>query len=70
MRDSLLPAVKVVRGKQGVVEAVDHRGVRVLAAILPIPRTSWFLEAKIDEEEISEPLARRPGSSWPSPVRS
>ena len=52
-------AVMAVQGRQGNVEAVDYRGVPVFAALRPVPDTSWFLVAKIDSEEVAEPVRRR-----------
>jgi PAS domain S-box-containing protein len=52
-------AVMAVQGRQGNVEAVDYRGVPVFAALRPVPGTSWFLIAKIDSEEVGEPVRRR-----------
>src|ERR1017187_6730252 len=54
-----VPAVMAVQGRQGNVEAVDYRGVPVLAALRPVPGTAWYLIAKIDVEEVSEPIRRR-----------
>src|ERR1039458_7852663 len=54
-----VPAVMAVNGRQGNVEAVDYRGVPVLAALRPVPGTAWYLIAKIDAEEVGEPIRRR-----------
>src|ERR1019366_2599372 len=54
-----VPAVMAVNGRQGNVEAVDYRGVRVFAALRPVPGTAWYLIAKIDAEEVGEPIRRR-----------
>ncbi|MDH4161607.1 MAG: PAS domain S-box protein [Nitrospirota bacterium] len=54
-----LPAAMAVRGVTGVVEGVDYRGVPVLAAIRAVPGTSWFMIAKVDQEEIYAPLRLR-----------
>jgi two-component system, cell cycle sensor histidine kinase and response regulator CckA len=51
-----LPASMAVRGIKGVVEGIDYRGVSVLAAIRSIPDSPWFLNAKVDQEEIYAPL--------------
>jgi len=45
------PAVLAVLGAEGVVRAVDYRGVNVLAALRAVPGTPWFLVAKVDEAE-------------------
>ncbi|MGD0589201.1 MAG: PAS domain S-box protein [Bacteroidota bacterium] len=54
--DEQLPASMAVRGIKRVVEGVDYRGVPVLAAIRPIPDSPWYMNAKVDQEEIYAPL--------------
>ncbi len=55
--DSLnLPAAMAARGRTGVVEGLDYRNVPVLAALCAIPGTPWFMEAKVDQEEVYAPL--------------
>jgi PAS domain S-box-containing protein len=51
-----LPASMAVRGINGVVEGIDYRGVPVVAAIRPIPDSPWYMNAKVDQEEIYAPL--------------
>ncbi|MGD1044148.1 MAG: PAS domain S-box protein [Bacteroidota bacterium] len=51
-----LPASMAVRGIKGVVEGIDYRGVPVLAAIRPVPDSPWYMNAKVDQEEIYAPL--------------
>ncbi len=46
-----VPAVRAVRGEEGVVEGLDYRGVPVLSALKHIPGSSWCLIAKIDTAE-------------------
>jgi CheY-like chemotaxis protein/signal transduction histidine kinase/HAMP domain-containing protein len=50
------PAVLASQGKTGVVEAVDYRGERVLAAYTHIPRTGWGFVAKQDLKELNTPV--------------
>ncbi len=50
-----LIAALAVRGQEGVVEGVDYRQVPVLAAVHAVPRTAWFLIAKVDAEEVYAP---------------
>jgi len=57
--DASLPAAMVARGKEGVVEGVDYRGVKVLAALKTIPGSPWFLIAKIDSDEVYAPLRQQ-----------
>jgi PAS domain S-box-containing protein len=47
-----LPAVMAIRGQQGIFHGKDYRGVEVLAFILQIPDSSWFMVAKQDTREI------------------
>jgi PAS domain S-box-containing protein len=56
---SAVAAVMAVQGRQGNVEATDYRGVPVFAALRPVPDTSWFLIAKMDSDEVGEPIRRR-----------
>jgi len=51
-----LPASMAIRGIEGVVEGIDYRGVPVLAAIRPVPDSPWYMNAKVDREEIYAPL--------------
>lgn len=54
-----LVAAIIARGKKGIVEGLDYRGVPVLAAVGLIPDSPWFLVAKIDANEIYAPLKKR-----------
>ena len=54
-----MAAVMAVRGTEGNVEAVDYRGVPIFAALRPVQDTGWYLIAKIDAEEVGEPIRRR-----------
>ncbi len=56
IHEEQLPAAMAVRSRQGIVEGVDYRGVPVVAVIRQIPDSSWFLIAKVDLEEIYEPI--------------
>jgi len=49
-------AVRAVQGVEGVLEDMDYRGVKVLAAVRAIPGSPWYLIAKIDLEEIYAPI--------------
>ncbi len=46
------PDVRAVLGRVGTVEGVDYRGQPVIAYILPVPDTLWFLEAHKDTSEV------------------
>ncbi len=51
------PAVRAASGQRGVVHGIDYRGMRVVAAIEPIPDSSWTLVAKMDAREAFARLA-------------
>ncbi len=51
-----LPGSMAVRGIEGIVEGTDYRGVPVLVAIRRIPDSPWYMNAKVDQQEIYEPL--------------
>lgn len=46
-----LPAAKAVKGITGIVEGKDYRGVEVIAAILSVPDSPWFMVSKMDASE-------------------
>lgn len=50
------PAVLAARGKTGIVESLDYRGEKVLAAYTHIPRAEWGFVAKMDQKEIYAPI--------------
>jgi PAS domain S-box-containing protein len=56
MTGKQIVAVKAIQGIEGVVEEVDYRFVKVLASVRKIPGTSWYLIAKVDQDEIYAPI--------------
>lgn len=54
-----VPAVKAVLGETGIVEGIDYRGVRVIADVIAVPDSPWFLVARMDMEEMNAPLRER-----------
>ncbi len=54
-----LPAVQAALGRQGIVEGVDYRGKKVLAALRTVPGSSWFMVARIDFDEAYEPVRQQ-----------
>ncbi len=54
-----LIASMAARGVEGVVEGIDYRGIRVLAAIKPVPESTWIIIAKVDAEEVYAPIRER-----------
>lgn len=58
LHEALLPAAMGLLGEIGVQRGIDYRGVPVLAAMRPIPGSTWLLVAKIDLSEVYEPVRR------------
>jgi PAS domain S-box-containing protein/putative nucleotidyltransferase with HDIG domain len=57
--DARLPAAVAVRDQTpGRMNGIDYRGVPVLAVWRPIAGTRWHIVAKIDHEEVMQPLRR------------
>jgi PAS domain S-box-containing protein len=57
--DDDLPAALLLRGKEGMTEGMDYRGVPVLASLRRIPDSPWSLVAKQDIEEVYQPIRER-----------
>jgi len=53
-----LPAAKLLLGEADAVEGKDYRGVKVLAAGLPVPGTAWFVLTKVDAADVLYPVRR------------
>jgi PAS domain S-box-containing protein len=58
MERSDVAAVMAVNGAEGNVEAMDYRGVPVLAAVRAVPGSPWHVVAKMDSEEVWAPMRR------------
>ena len=54
-----VPAAMALLGRTGVVEGIDYRGVLVVAELVPVPDSPWFMVAKIDADEIYADWRRR-----------
>ena len=54
-----LIAAAAVSGREGIMEGLDYRGVRVLAAIKKVEGTPWRLLTKVDRMELDAPLRRQ-----------
>ena len=59
LEEKNLIASIAARGVEGVVEGIDYRGIRVLAAIKPVPESTWIVIAKVDAEEVYAPIRER-----------
>jgi len=57
--ETSLPAVKAVLGMKGTFEGIDYRKKKVFAAVKAVPDTTWFLIAKIDQDEIFASMTMR-----------
>jgi len=47
-----LPAALALKGRSGVIRGVDYSGAKVLAAVSPLPGTTWAVVTKINWDEI------------------
>jgi PAS domain S-box-containing protein len=47
-----VPAVKATLGEKGFVDGIDYRGKKVYAYIDSVPKTPWFMVAKVDQSEL------------------
>lgn len=56
--DEMLLAAQTARGREGLLDGVDYRGVAVIGAARLISGTSWLIVSKIDKEEIYAPIRR------------
>lgn len=52
------PAIQVVQGYSGALEAFDYRGRPVLAYDIAVPDTSWGMVVKMDADEVLEEVRR------------
>jgi len=50
--NTTLPAVHAVLGESGKFFGKDYRGTEVLAYLLPVHQSPWFVVTKVDSEEI------------------
>lgn len=54
-----VPAVKAALGGDGIIQGIDYRGTRVVAALRAAPDSPWRLVSKMDETEILSPVRER-----------
>ncbi len=60
-----LPVARLLRGEikaDDVVDAIDYRGVAVLATVQPVAGSDWWLVAKVDRAEVEAPARR--SAAW------
>lgn len=44
------------KGVEGIVKGIDYRGMPVIASLRAIPEMNWYIEAKVDQEELYAPI--------------
>jgi PAS domain S-box-containing protein len=49
-------AVRAVNGYEGIIEGIDYRGVKVLADIRKVPKTTWYMISEAYRREIYSDL--------------
>ncbi|HEX9675356.1 MAG TPA: ATP-binding protein [Anaerolineales bacterium] len=54
-----VPAVQAVLGHTGTFQGLEYDGIEVLADVRSILGSPWFLEARVDTQEIFAPLQAR-----------
>ncbi len=52
-------AVQAVQGRTGIVEGIDHRGVRVVAEVRAVPGSPWLLAVSMDASELHALLSEK-----------
>ena len=58
LENTQMAAVQAVMGKEGIIEALDYRGVETIADVRHIPDSPWFMVARIDTSEVYAPLTQ------------
>jgi len=48
--------VQALKGDAGFIRGTDYRGVSVISYAMKIPGTDWMISAKVDAEEIEQPI--------------
>jgi PAS domain S-box-containing protein len=59
-----IPAARAALRKTGSFEGRDNRGVAVLAEILQVPDSPWYMVAKVDADEILAEARYRSQTIW------
>jgi len=57
--EKTLPAVMALEGIRESYDAIDYRGVQVIAVMKKVPDSPWYMVAKVDREEIFKTLNDR-----------
>ena len=56
MTDKRFIAIQAASGKTGILESVDHRGIKVLGDVYPVPNSPWIVVTKVDIDEFYHPV--------------
>ena len=56
LADTMMPAVSAVNKGEGIYDGIDYRHVPVISAVRKVSRSSWYMIAKIDKDELFAPL--------------
>lgn len=54
-----LPPAMAIKGQRGIVEGIDYQGKEVIAALRSVPDSPWLLVARINQDEIYQPLRQQ-----------
>ncbi len=52
LASSTLPAAQGLRGQNGLLHGTTFGGASVLAVLRPVPETTWYLQAQVDDDEV------------------
>ncbi len=58
LRNLELPAAQAILGRSGAFSGRDYRGVDVWSVVRPVEGTLWFIVAKVDSDELEQPMRR------------
>lgn len=64
LKDTARPAVKAALGQEGIVEGRDYRNVPVVAVVMRLPDSPWYMVTKMDKDEIEAPLSELAWRTW------
>ena len=56
LASSPLPAAQGLGGQSGLLQGTNFGGASVLAVLRPVPETTWYLQAQVDEDEVFAPV--------------
>ena len=59
LSEAKITPIQTTREYEGIFEGIDYRGEKVLAGILKIPESNWYIVSQIDTREIYSDLKRK-----------